>query len=152
LRILIAAVGKARRDSTAELVDAYAARIHWPISFREVEFRKALPASQLKVKEAELLLAAVPPEATVIALDERGVVLTSGDFARRLGAWRDAGTSVIAFLIGGADGHGQAVLDRADLILSLGRMTWPHLLVRGMLAEQIYRAQQILAGHPYHRR
>jgi 23S rRNA (pseudouridine1915-N3)-methyltransferase len=68
-----------------------------------------------------------------------------------LTAWRDQGVATLAFAIGGADGHGRAVLDRADAVLSLGAMTWPHLLVRGMLLEQLYRAQQIIAGHPYHR-
>ena len=71
--------------------------------------------------------------------------------ADRLAGWRDAGNSAVAFAIGGADGLGTAVIERADAVLSLGAMTWPHLLVRGMLLEQLYRAQQILAGHPYHR-
>lgn len=71
--------------------------------------------------------------------------------AHRLGAWRDAGSGAVAFAIGGADGLGAAIIERADAVLSLGPMTWPHLLVRGMLLEQLYRAQQILAGHPYHR-
>ncbi len=76
---------------------------------------------------------------------------TSRVFADRLAAWRDAGTGVLAFAIGGADGLGTAVIERAETVLSLGAMTWPHFLARGMLLEQLYRAQQILAGHPYHR-
>lgn len=151
MQIVVAAVGRARRDAMARIFDLYAARLQWPISLKEVEFRKPLPAAQLKEKEGELLLAAVPAGAMLVALDERGEILTSADFSSRLGRWRDDGVPSVAFLIGGADGHGESVRQRADLLLSLGRMTWPHLLVRGMLAEQLYRAQQILAGHPYHR-
>ena len=105
----------------------------------------------LKRAEAELLLAAIPQGSVVVALDERGKALSSEAFAAKMGAWRDQGAADIAFLIGGADGHGDAVRARADFLLALGPMTWPHMLVRGMLTEQIYRAQQILAGHPYHR-
>jgi 23S rRNA (pseudouridine1915-N3)-methyltransferase len=87
----------------------------------------------------------------VVALDERGAALSSAAFAERLGTWRDGGIPDLAFLIGGADGLADTVRQRAGLVLSLGLMTWPHLLARGLLLEQIYRAQQILAGHPYHR-
>lgn len=102
-------------------------------------------------REAELILAALPTGARLVALDERGQAWTSRELADRLGQWRDQGTAALAFAIGGADGLGRAVIERADAVLSLGAMTWPHLLVRGMLLEQLYRAQQILAGHPYHR-
>ncbi|MBV9586320.1 MAG: 23S rRNA (pseudouridine(1915)-N(3))-methyltransferase RlmH, partial [Alphaproteobacteria bacterium] len=105
----------------------------------------------LKAREAELLLAARPSNARLVALDERGEEWSSRDLAGRLAAWRDHGANTVAFAIGGADGLGQVVLEEADAILSLGTMTWPHLLVRTMLLEQLYRAQQILAGHPYHR-
>jgi len=87
----------------------------------------------------------------VVALDRRGKALDSAGFAQRLGRWRDDGVAELGFLIGGADGHGEPLLKKASLILSFGAMTWPHLLARAMLAEQIYRAQQMLAGHPYHR-
>ena len=86
-----------------------------------------------------------------VALDGAGKALSSEEFARRIGAWRDDGVPCLAFLIGGADGHGAAVLKRADLALSFGPMVWPHLLVRAMLAEQLWRAASILSGHPYHR-
>ncbi len=98
-----------------------------------------------------MILAALPPGAKLVALDERGVAWSSRDLAERLGGWRDQGIATLAFAIGGAEGLGQAVIERADAVLSVGAMTWPHLLVRGMLLEQLYRAQQILAGHPYHR-
>ena len=101
--------------------------------------------------EGELLLRAVPDGARVVALDAAGKTLTSAAFAKHLGAWRDAGVKDVAFLIGGADGLDGAVTGAADLVLSLGAMTWPHLLARAMLAEQIFRAQCILSGHPYHR-
>ena len=87
----------------------------------------------------------------LVALDRRGKVLDSEAFARRLARWRDDRCADVAFLIGGADGHGEPLLKKAALVLSFGAMTWPHLLARAMLAEQIYRAQQLLAGHPYHR-
>ncbi len=102
-------------------------------------------------REGELLRAACPSGATLVALDRRGKPLDSASFAKRLGTWRDDGVGDLAFLIGGADGHTESLLKDCTLALSFGAMTWPHLLARAMLAEQIYRAQQILAGHPYHR-
>ena len=102
-------------------------------------------------REGELLLAAAPAGATLVALDRRGKVLDSQGFADRLGRWRDQSVADIAFLVGGAEGHAEPLLEKSALVLSFGAMTWPHLLARAMLAEQIYRAQQMLAGHPYHR-
>jgi 23S rRNA (pseudouridine1915-N3)-methyltransferase len=117
----------------------------------EVEEKRPLPAAELKAREAELILAALPRGSRLVALDERGAGWSSVELANRLRDWRDAGTGAVSFAIGGADGLGSAVISRADAVLSLGKMTWPHLLARGMLLEQLYRAQQILAGHPYHR-
>lgn len=117
----------------------------------ELEVRQRLPAALLKEREAELILNAWPSGVPLVALDARGSLQSSRDFADRLGQWRDRGVAELAFAIGGANGLGAAVLERAQETLSLGPMTWPHLLVRGMLLEQLYRAQQILAGHPYHR-
>ena len=118
---------------------------------REFEERKKFPLDQLKNKEAELLLSAIPKGARVVVLDGSGKALSSVALAKRIGDWRDTGTRQIAWLIGGADGHGKTVLQAADLSLSLGHQTWPHLLVRAMLAEQLFRVQSILSGHPYHR-
>jgi 23S rRNA (pseudouridine1915-N3)-methyltransferase len=101
--------------------------------------------------EAELLSRAIPTGAAVVALDERGQMLTSPDLAGRIAGWRDAGRADLAFVIGGADGLAPALRDRADLVLSFGRLVWPHMLVRVMLAEQIYRSATILSGSPYHR-
>ena len=122
-----------------------------PPAILELEEKRRLPPPELKAREAELILAALPTGARLVALDQRGSEWSSRDLADRLRAWRDRGSSAIAFAIGGAEGLGAAVIERADGVLSLGAMTWPHLLCRCMLLEQLYRAQQILAGHPYHR-
>ena len=122
-----------------------------PVAIVALEVRQRLPVAVQKAREAELILAALPPRARLIALDERGAMWSSSGLADRLAAWRDQGVAELAFAIGGADGLGAEVLDRAEAIVSLGPMTWPHLLVRSLLLEQLYRAQQILAGHPYHR-
>jgi len=151
LKITIAAIGRAARGPERELYDHYAGRIRWPLVLRELEEKRKLPAPQLMQREGELLLDAAPAGATLVMLDRRGKVLDSEAFAARLRGWRDGSVSDVAFLIGGADGHTEAMLKKASLVLSFGAMTWPHLLARGMLAEQIYRAQQLLAGHPYHR-
>ena len=151
MKITIAAIGRASRGPERDLYDHYAGRIRWPLVLRELEEKRKLPAPQLMQREGELLLEAAPAGATLVMLDRRGKVLDSEGFAARLAGWRDTSVSDVAFLIGGADGHTEAMLKKATLILSFGAMTWPHQLARGMLAEQIYRAQQLLAGHPYHR-
>ena len=150
MKLTIAAIGRAGRGPERELYEHYAGRIRWPLTLRELEEKKKLPPAELLMREGELLLGAVPNGAALVALDRRGKVLDSEAFAESLQRWRDNATDV-AFLIGGADGHGAAVLKNAELSLSFGAMTWPHMLARAMLAEQLYRAQQMLAGHPYHR-
>ena len=122
-----------------------------PAVIVELEVRQRLPVAALKAREAALILEALPAQARLIALDERGAMWSSRDLADRLTGWRDQGVSELAFAIGGADGLGAEVLNRADVKMSLGPMTWPHLLARSLLLEQLYRTQQILAGHPYHR-
>ena len=151
MRCWLLAVGRAKAGPELELTRAYGARVQPPLELREVEEKRKLPPLERKEREADLLLAALPAGATVVALDERGRTLTSLAFAERLGRWRDDGVGDLAFLIGGADGHGEAVKARADFTLSLGAMTWPHLLVRVLLAEQLWRGFSILSGHPYHR-
>ncbi|MGE5504920.1 MAG: 23S rRNA (pseudouridine(1915)-N(3))-methyltransferase RlmH [Actinomycetota bacterium] len=151
MKLAIVAVGRAKPGPEQDLLHQYLRRIQPAPAIREVEEKRALPTAQLKAREAELLLAQVPAGAPGVALDERGAEIGSEDFARRLEAWRDAGVPEVAFLIGGADGHGQAVRDRADFTLALGKMTWPHMLVRALLAEQLWRAQAISSRHPYHR-
>lgn len=122
-----------------------------PPAIVELELRQRLPAAIAKEREAELILGALPVGLPMIALDARGAQWSSRELADRLVRWRDQGVAELAFAIGGAEGLGAAVLEQAGETLSLGPMTWPHFLVRGMLLEQLYRAQQILAGHPYHR-
>jgi 23S rRNA (pseudouridine1915-N3)-methyltransferase len=158
MKLRLLAVGRAgtKRPELA-LIEEYRQRLTWPLSIQEVEEKRPLPSAALKKREGELLLAALDGgkvkagRQIAVVLDEHGKVLGSRDFAGQIGTWRDAGVAEIVFLIGGADGHDEAVRARADLLLSLGKMTWPHQLVRVLLAEQLYRAQQILAGHPYHR-
>jgi 23S rRNA (pseudouridine1915-N3)-methyltransferase len=151
IRLYILAIGRLRRGPFADLQTFYAGRIVPRATIVEFEEKRRLPPPQLKAREAELLLAAVPAGARIVALDETGAQWSSRELADRLSAWRDGGTAALAFTIGGADGLGAAVIEHADTILSFGTMTWPHFLVRGMLLEQLYRAQQISAGHPYHR-
>ena len=151
MRLAIVAVGKAKASPERDLYRHYAGRIHWPLSLIEVEEKRRLPAAELKEAEGRLLLAAVPPRTVLWALDGRGKALSSEALAAALGKLRDSGEAGLSLAIGGADGLADAVLENARFSLSLGPMTWPHMLVRGMLAEQLYRAQQILAGHPYHR-
>lgn len=134
----IIARGKIGRSPEAELVERYLKRISWPTRVTE------LPERGGKMPE--------PSSAAVtIVLDERGKALSSTDLATALERWRDGGRREARFLIGAADGHEEAQRASADLLLSFGPATWPHLLVRSMLAEQLFRATSILANHPYHR-
>ncbi len=151
MRSTIVAVGRIGAGPARDLFELYAARLTPKLALIEVEDRRKLDEPERRRREAALLLTAVPKGALLVALDQHGAALTSEAFARQLGQWRDAGTQDLAFLIGGAAGHGEAVLEQAAATLSLGPMTWPHLLVRGMLAEQLYRGFALLAGHPYHR-
>jgi 23S rRNA (pseudouridine1915-N3)-methyltransferase len=116
----------------------------------EVAERRKLPPAELVRREGALIRAAIPKGAAIVALDRRGTALASEELAARIARWADAGREVV-FLIGGADGLEASLREDADLVLSFGAATWPHALCRVMLAEQLYRAQSILAGHPYHR-
>ncbi len=155
MRVHIAAVGRLRKGPERALVDDYRARFDrtgralslGPASEIEVEDRKGGGMSA----EAALLDRAIPTGALVCILDERGRVMTSPEFAQQLAGWRDAGRQDLAFAIGGADGLDPDFRARADFALSFGPMVWPHMLVRAMLAEQLYRAASILARAPYHR-
>ena len=145
----VIAIGRSRDGPEADLFARYSARIRPALALTEIPDGKGSPA-EIKRREGEALLAALPGQAFTIALDLDGELLDSATFASRLEVWLTL-SRPIRFLIGGAEGLDRAVLARADFIVSLGRMTWPHLLVRAMLAEQIYRARSIAAGHPYHR-
>jgi len=150
MNILIAAVGKLRRGPERDIIDTYLKRMRWDVAIREFDTPGQLDAATRKHRESMLLLEAVPDGSALVALDRRGRNLASEDFARHIGGWRDSGRRA-AFLIGGAEGLDDAILHRADLTLAFGSATWPHMLARCMLVEQIYRAHEILAGHPYHR-
>tara|TARA_B100000965_G_C19350800_1_gene651709 strand:+ start:37 stop:507 length:471 start_codon:yes stop_codon:yes gene_type:complete len=151
MRITIIAVGRRRQGPEQDLFEQYKGRLPWPLDLKLVEEKKPLSGDALKMREAELLTAALPDGATVVAMDERGKSLASPDFADRLGAWRDDGVRDLVFLIGGAVGLAEEMRKRADMVLSLGKQTWPHQLVPALLAEQLYRGHAILTGHPYHR-
>jgi len=151
MKITVIAVGRAKSGPEKDLYDNYARRITLPFNLKEVEEKKPLSGAELKRREAELILARVPEGAMLVALDETGKTMTSPAFAKKLGEWRDESIRNVVFVIGGADGLDDSVRKRANLVICFGKMTWPHMLVRGMLAEQIYRGLTILAGHPYHR-
>ena len=138
MRLHIIARGKIARSPESELVERYAKRIVWPLTVTE------LPETGGRIPES------LTPCRTVV-LDERGRDLTSAEFAALLGRWRDDGMREARFLIGAADGHDEALRGSADLLLRFGAATWPHLLARAMLLEQLWRATSIIAGHPYHR-
>jgi 23S rRNA (pseudouridine1915-N3)-methyltransferase len=151
MRVTIVAVGRARGGPARALFDDYCRRCAWPIRLVEVAQRARLPLERRLADEGDRLLGAIARDAVRVALDERGRLLGSRAFAAQIGAWQRQSRSELGFLIGGPDGLAADLVERADLVLALGRMTWPHLLVRVLLAEQLYRASTILAGHPYHR-
>ncbi len=151
MRKTIAAVGRLRGGPMQDLLFEYLRRLTWPHEVKEVEEKRRMPPDALMRREGELLLQTLPKQAVIFALDGRGKSLTSEGFARLIQDYRDAGTGDLAFVIGGAEGLSDEVRAAAERSLAFGAMTWPHLLVRVMLAEQLYRAQSILAGHPYHR-
>ena len=138
MQLHIVARGKIGRSPEAELVERYQKRISWPFKITELpETGGRIPSPLAPARE--------------VLLDERGRRMTSEEFAALLGQWRDEGVREARFVLGAADGHGDAARGEADLLLAFGSMTWPHLLARAMLAEQLWRATSILAGHPYHR-
>lgn len=151
MQIHVLAIGRARGDPAQAMFDDYSGRLPWPLTLREIAPRGNFTGPELMTREGLALLEAVPKGSLMVVLDGTGSALTSEAFAARMGRWQDEGTPSLAFLIGGADGHASKVLKAADFILSLGAMTWPHKLVRAMLAEQLWRAASILANHPYHR-
>ena len=138
MRLHVIARGKIGRSPEADLVARYKKRIAWPLQLTE------LPEKGGNIPDP------IAPCRTVV-LDERGKQLSSVEMAEILARWRDDGARETRFLIGAADGHGEAERSGADLLLGFGKATWPHLLVRAMLMEQLFRATAILAGHPYHR-
>jgi 23S rRNA (pseudouridine1915-N3)-methyltransferase len=138
VQLHIIARGKIGRSPEAELTDRYLKRIAWPTKVTELPDRGGL-------------LPEAANNAVTVIMDERGKALSSMELAKKLEGWRDTGRREARFVIGAADGHDEAFRDSADLLLSFGPATWPHMLARAMLAEQLFRATSILANHPYHR-
>jgi 23S rRNA (pseudouridine1915-N3)-methyltransferase len=159
MRLTLAAIGRLKSGPDHELFDRYWDRLEASgrkigitgVRLAELPESRAANAADRKADEATRLLAAARDMAEIIALDETGSAHTSASFAAYIGKRRDGGCAELAFLVGGPDGHGPSVLARARLVLNLGTLTLPHGLARIVLAEQIYRATTILAGHPYHR-
>jgi 23S rRNA (pseudouridine1915-N3)-methyltransferase len=155
MRLHLCAVGRLRAGPERALVDDYLQRLErtgrplglGPVTEHEVEDKRGGGMAA----EGQLLAKVVPEGAALCVLDERGKLLSSPEFAQTLAGWRDGGRQDAALVIGGADGVDPSLRARADLVLSFGRMVWPHMLVRVMVAEQMYRAATILSGSPYHR-
>ncbi len=155
MRLHLCVVGRLRNGPEKDLFSDYIDRFEktgrgmglGPVEVVEVEDRKG---GGMKA-EAELLMRAIPKGAVMLAMDERGKTQTSPQFARQLAKWRDDGVQSLAIVIGGADGLAPELRAQADISLSFGKMVWPHMLARVMLAEQLYRAASILGGSPYHR-
>jgi 23S rRNA (pseudouridine1915-N3)-methyltransferase len=146
MRLAIVAAGIMKDRAQRSLFDHYAEGI----TLKEVEEKRKVKGSELLRREAELIRKAIPKGALIVALDRRGRALTSEELAERLARWKSQKKNVV-FIVGGAEGLDEVLRGEADFVLSFGPNTWPHMLARIMLAEQIYRAQAILAGHPYHR-
>lgn len=155
MRLTLCVVGRLRNGPEKDLFSDYIDRFEktgrgmglGPVEVVEVEDRKGGGMQA----EAELLLRAIPKGAILLAMDERGKTMTSPQFARQIAKWRDEGAQSLAIVIGGADGLAPDLREQADMSLSFGKMVWPHMLARVMLAEQLYRAASILGGSPYHR-
>jgi 23S rRNA (pseudouridine1915-N3)-methyltransferase len=159
MRILVAAVGRLKAGPERELAERYRERamkggralgLRGP-DIVEVKESRAREAERRAIEETIALTATLPDGAIKVVLDSRGQNASSDSFAQRIRGWRDAGGQAVGFMIGGADGLAEGILDNADLIIAFGSATWPHQLIRIMLMEQIYRMTTILSGHPYHR-
>ena len=150
MKLVILAVGKGRTASEHELALGFMKRL--PAGGDIIEIESKLPAGPKRQQdESQLLMRHVSDNAILVALDPKGKDTSSEALANKLAAWRDAGHASVFFAIGGADGHDAALRQRANDVISFGSATWPHMLFRAMLAEQLYRATSIPAGHPYHR-
>ncbi len=159
MRFTLSCIGRMKAGADKDLLDRYLDRARksgrglgiTEVSLNEMPESRTQRPEDRKAEEAKVLLQSLAGGARLVVLDENGKNLTSPAFSGKLEAWKDEGVSDVVFAIGGADGHGQDVLNRADLKLALGAMTWPHQIARILLAEQIYRAMTIQSGHPYHR-
>ncbi|MFT6331775.1 MAG: 23S rRNA (pseudouridine1915-N3)-methyltransferase [Lentimonas sp.] len=152
MKITIISIGKfSKNDPNLELFSKYQKRLPWKVELKELEVKGNLKGEVLKAKEAETLLNAVPNGAKIIALDEKGEEFSSVKFSQKLEKFGNCGDSNLAFIIGGADGLSADLKKKASLLISFSKMTFPHMMVRSFLIEQIYRAYSIINNHPYHR-
>lgn len=159
MKVLILCVGRLKHDAERTIVDRYLLRFgqigpslgYNSTAVVELAESKAKTAAERKASEAAELRKKIPPDAKIVILDERGKILSSSDFASQLSDLRDNGVRHLCLIIGGPDGLDAGFAREAVLTVSFGRMTLPHGLIRAVLAEQLYRAATILAGHPYHR-
>jgi len=159
MRFTLSCIGKMKSGADKDIFDRYLERARKTgrglgiadVTLSEMAESRAQRADDRKAEEAKAILQAVSGGVRLVVLDENGRNLTSPAFSQKLESWKDEGVPEVVFAIGGADGHGQDVLARADLKLALGAMTWPHQIARILLVEQIYRAMTIQSGHPYHR-
>jgi len=152
MKVNIVAIGKLKSKTPEKaIIDEYTKRCHWKIAIKELNEPRNLEVEEKKIEEGKLLLSSISASSKIIVLDERGVNITSPDLAKKIENWQVQGASEISFLIGGANGHSQMIRDKADLILSFGKLTLPHMLMRAVLSEQIYRLESIISSHPYHK-
>lgn len=150
MKIEILAAGRLKSGPYFDAIAEYQKRMGWSVSVIEIHSKHS-DAEKIKADETRQFLDKINQNAIVIALDERGQNLKSLDLADKIKRYQNDSVSLLQIVIGGADGLDQDIRSRTDLLLSFGKLTWPHMMVRAMLFEQIYRCQQILAGHPYHR-
>ena len=152
MHLIISAIGKMKKNSPEyQLISEYIRISKWKITLIENEAKEKRSEEEIKQAESDLLLKTIPPTAKIVVLDEHGELLTSKELSSRLVKWQDTGTQEVVFLLGGANGHSDSVRQKAHLILSLGRITLPHMLARVVLTEQLFRAKCIADNHPYHR-
>jgi len=145
MKITLGVIGKCKSSSPeGEIIKRYQERLKWNLQIKEKD-------NSTQIEEAKFLQSCIAPNAKVVVLDERGKNMTSPELASIVENWMNEGSSEICFLIGGADGHLEETRQKADLILSFGKLTLPHILMRAVLSEQIYRIETIISGHPYHR-
>lgn len=151
MKIHILAIGRCTNTPEAEIVKRYIERTPWDITIKELEERRPIKGEERKKSEAGMLLAAIPKKSFIIILDERGKSQTSNELAKTITNAKDNGFENVCFIIGGADGLSADILAKAQLKISFGKMVWPHMMVRAMLTEQIYRSWAIINRHPYHK-
>ena len=148
--IHLISIAKTKHCEEEALCKRYIKRLPWRVTQKTFFIKQYLEGEKRRNAEAQLLLNAIPSQSIVIAMDEHGKAFSSEDFSKQISLWQQE-SSQLAFLIGGADGHGKAILERANLTMQLSKMTFPHLLAKALLMEQLYRAHSLLSGHPYHR-